>query len=88
MFVPGQSWDQRHTNLKFTKLSFKTLSASKKYKILKIGWMLKAPPLNSLGLHILVFQDRFERGAYNMFKNPFEKVKKNIFPISGQTMGL
>ena len=31
-------------------------------------WMLKQPPLKSLSLYILVFQDRSERGAFNMFK--------------------
>ena len=30
--------------------------------------VLKAPPLNSLGLHIWVFQDRSERRAFNLFK--------------------
>ena len=30
--------------------------------------MLKVPPLKSSGLHILVFQDRSERGKFNMFE--------------------
>ena len=43
------------------------------------GQMLKGPVLKSLGLYILVFQDRPDRGAFNMFKNMFE----NSFTIGG-----
>ena len=48
--------------------------------------MLKAPPLKSLGLYILVFQDRSERRAFymlqkyvqkNMFKKIYSKKVKN-----------
>ena len=47
--------------------------ATKTLLTVVVGWMLKAPPLKSLGLYILVFQDRPYRGAYNMFKKMFEK---------------
>ena len=39
----------------------------------KIWQMLKAPPLKSSGLYILVFQDRPDRGAYNMFEKYVQK---------------
>ena len=55
-------------------------SKSKHYFVLfpVRGPMLKAPPLNSLGLHISVFQDRSERGAYNVFKKYVRKSSKII----------
>ena len=40
--------------------------------------MLKAPPLKSSGLHILVFQDRSERGAFNMFEKVFLRPQNSI----------
>ena len=43
--------------------------------LIQWGWqMIKAPPY-SLDLHILVFQNRPDRGAF-MFENMFEKVLK------------
>ena len=39
--------------------------------------MLKAPPLKSLALDILVFQERSQRGAFIIFKKKmFEKALK------------
>ena len=38
--------------------------------------MLKAPPLKSLGKHISVFQDKSERGAFNMFEEYVRKSSK------------
>ena len=37
------------------------------------GWMLNGPGLKFFGLYILFFQDKPNRGAFNMFKNMFEK---------------
>ena len=36
--------------------------------------MLKVPPFKSPGLHILVFQDRSKRGAFNMFEKYVQKI--------------
>ena len=40
--------------------------------------MLKAPPLKTSGLYILVFQDRPDRGAFNMFDKNSKIIVEHI----------
>ena len=47
--------------------------------------MLKEPSLKSSGLCISVFQDRHDKGAFNMFENIF--FKRSIFSYFCQTSG-